>query len=203
VELEILRGRLEEARRVAERALEMSADDEYVFYTARLYAIAARAEAAIAERARAQGDETGSDDAARRARGLSDRIHRLLGGDHWIGTPPPESLVYGEVCAAEAERAAGAPDATRWQGIAERWAELRLRLDEAYAHHRRAECLAIDGERAPAADAVSSGLRIARDAGARVRSRTRSSRWRGAPGWTSPMPARTERVRVTQSSASD
>jgi hypothetical protein len=35
----------------------MSADDEYVFYTARLYAIAALAEAAIAERARAQGDE--------------------------------------------------------------------------------------------------------------------------------------------------
>jgi DNA-binding CsgD family transcriptional regulator/tetratricopeptide (TPR) repeat protein len=167
VELEIARGREEEARRIAERALELSADHEFVFFTARLYAMAARAETTLAGRARAKGDEAGAEHATKRARALSDRIELLLGADEWVGTPPPESLFYGEVCAAEVERAAGTASPARWEAIAERWSALGFPLDEAYARLRCAECLALDGERSTASEAVGAGLRIASEVGSR------------------------------------
>ncbi len=166
-ELEIASGREEEARRLAERALELSAENEYVYFTARLYAMAARSAAVIAEGARARGDETGAADAARRAAGLVERIQALLHADHWVDEPPPESLVYGQVCEAEAARAEGTADPARWGAIAERWLELGLRLEEAYVRLRAAECLALEGRREPAAEEVAKALRIARDSGAR------------------------------------
>jgi ATP/maltotriose-dependent transcriptional regulator MalT len=166
-ELEIGRGREEEARRVAEQALELAADHEFVFYTARLYAMAARAEARLAERARAQGDKSGAADAEQRARGLNERIHGLLETDAWVGSPPSEAVIYGEVCAAEAERAAGNADAAAWAGVAERWGEHGAVLEEAYARLRQAECLALAGERTEAAEVVGPALDVARRAGAR------------------------------------
>ncbi len=168
VELEIALGRERNARQAAERALETSAADEYVFYTGRLYAMAARAEALLTERARARGDGSAAADAARRARALSERIRSLLSADHWVGAPPEESLVYRDLCAAEAERAGGRVDAATWDAIAERWTALGMRLEEAYARLRQAERLALDGERAAARQAVGAGLRIARETGARA-----------------------------------
>jgi hypothetical protein len=43
VELELLRGRPERARLLAEQALELAAEHEQVFYTARLHELIARA----------------------------------------------------------------------------------------------------------------------------------------------------------------
>ncbi|MFL5867693.1 MAG: AAA family ATPase, partial [Thermoleophilaceae bacterium] len=165
VEMALARGQPEEARRAAERALALAADHEFVFFTARLYAMATRAEAVIAERARAQGDESTAAEAAARARELSDRIAALLGAERWEGSPPPESVIHGEVCAAEAARAAGAASPAPWEAIAERWADLGFALDEAYARLRLGECLTLAGEREGAAEAVRAGWRTTGDVG--------------------------------------
>jgi tetratricopeptide (TPR) repeat protein len=79
VELELLRGRPEEARRLGEEALQPAADHEQVFFTARLHAVTARADALIAERARAGGDEgapIGSRACSSRRRGAAPRLPR-------------------------------------------------------------------------------------------------------------------------------
>jgi DNA-binding CsgD family transcriptional regulator len=137
-----------------------------VNFTARLYALLVRAEAVLAERARAGGDETAAAEATSRADSLVERIQGLLDPDRWPGTPPPEAIAYGDQCAAEAMRAAGTASAPDWRAVAERWVELGMPLDEAYARLREAECLVLDGRRAPAAEALANGLRIAEEAGA-------------------------------------
>jgi DNA-binding CsgD family transcriptional regulator/tetratricopeptide (TPR) repeat protein len=167
VELELLRGRPAEALQEAVRALVQSGDHEYVAFTARLHALGARAAAEMAERARAAGDEAEATQAAERAQRLLDRIEGLVApGERWHGAPPPEALACRETCAAEAARAAGVVATTEWATVAERWAPLGLRLEEAYARLREAECLLLAGERAPAGEAVAAGLDITRACGA-------------------------------------
>jgi ATP/maltotriose-dependent transcriptional regulator MalT len=168
VDLELLHGHPEEARRLGEEALKLAADGERVVFTARLHAVAARAGAVLAERARAAGDEAAAAEAAARAGALVDRIGRLLDDpEAWLGRPPPETLAYREVCRAEAARAAGAATASDWTAIAERWAALGMRLEEAYARLREAECLVLDDKRKLADEALAAGLGTARDCGAR------------------------------------
>jgi DNA-binding CsgD family transcriptional regulator/tetratricopeptide (TPR) repeat protein len=161
VEFELLRGDPEEARRLAELPLQASDEHEYVAFTARLHALAARAGAMLAERARAAGDEAAADAAAVRARGMVDRIDGLLDPGRWQGTPPPEAVVHREACAAEAARAAGAAAPSDWAAVAERWAGLGLPLEEAYARLREAELHLLGADRALAEAAVAEGRRIA------------------------------------------
>jgi DNA-binding CsgD family transcriptional regulator len=165
VELELLCGRPREARSLGEQALELAAPHEQVFYTARLHAVTARADASIAERARGVADEAAAAEASDHARALADRIARLLEPDRWRGSPSSEALAYQELCAAEARRAAGSAAAPDWRAVAKGWAELGLPLEEAYALLREAECLLLDGERKLAEDAAAA-VRVARDAGA-------------------------------------
>jgi DNA-binding CsgD family transcriptional regulator len=166
VELELLRGQFEEARRLAETALAAEPDHEYVFYTARLHALGARASAELGERARAAGDDAAADEARTRAEALARRIGRLLAPERWLGTPPPEAPVYGLLCEAEARRAAGTATARDWAAVAERWAELGLPLDESYARLREAECMMLDGDRKGAEQALSAGLQGTAETGA-------------------------------------
>jgi DNA-binding CsgD family transcriptional regulator/tetratricopeptide (TPR) repeat protein len=166
VELELLRGRPEEACRQGERMLELVGDDEKVVFTARLHAVTARAGAVLAERARAAGDQAAATEAAARAQALADRIERLLAAEQWRGTPPPETLAYRELCAAEAQRAAGGGAASDWAAVADRCAPLGMVLEEAYARLRQAECLVLDGDRARAGEVVIAALRLTRRAGA-------------------------------------
>jgi len=165
VELELARGRPEEARRLGDEVLTGAADDEKVAFTARVHAVTARAGAELAERARAAGDEPGAADATARAEALVERIGRLLEREAPRGTPAPETLGYRELCAAEAMRAAGTAAASDWTAVAERWAELGMPLEEAHARLREAECLVLDGRREPAERAMATGLRIATEAG--------------------------------------
>ena len=166
VELELLRGRPEDARRLAEQAFELGGEDEHVGFTARLHALGARAGALTAQRARAAGDEPGADAAAARARELVDRIDRLVDPERWGGAPPPEALAYRATCAAEAARAAGTDTAPSWAALAERWNALGLRLEEAYARLREAECRLLDGQRSAAEEAVAAGRSLASECGA-------------------------------------
>jgi DNA-binding CsgD family transcriptional regulator len=166
VELELLRGRPEAARRLVEGALAVGAGDEYVFFTARLHALGARAGALVAERARAARDAPAAQDAVGRARKLVDRLDGLLAPSAWRGTPPLETLAYRDACRAEAARAAGTARAADWAGLAERWAALGLRLEEAHARLREAECRLLEGERGGAEAALAAGLTIASECGA-------------------------------------
>ena len=150
VELELLRGHPEDARLLAERALELAAEHEQVFYTARLHTLIARAYALIAERCRAAGDEARATEASDRAQATVDRIARLLDRDTWRGSPPREAVVYHDMCTAEALRAAGTAAAPDWAALAGAWVELGMSLEAAYAHLREAECLLLAGEREPA-----------------------------------------------------
>ena len=166
VELELLRGRPEDARLLAAQALELAAEHEQVFYTARLHALVARADALIAERCRAAGDEAGATEASARAQATVHRIARLLDPDAWRGSPPREAVLYHETCAAEGLRAVGTAAAPGWTALAGGWLELSMPLEAAYAHLREAECLLLAGERVPAETAVAQGFRLAKDAGA-------------------------------------
>src|SRR5215211_1551765 len=147
IELELLRGRPQEARRLGEQTLVLAAEQEQVFYTARLHALIARADAVIAERGRAAGDEVAAAEASERAQATVDRMAHLLQPDAWRVSPPAETLAYQKMCAAEALRAAGTATAPDWVAVAGAWGELGMPLEEAYAHLREAECLLLTGER--------------------------------------------------------
>src|SRR5829696_505744 len=165
VELELLRGRSEEARRVGENALVEGAN-EYVAFVARLHTLTARAGALLAERAGAAGDEQAARAATARVRKLAMALGERLAASGRGGSPPPEAVVYGSVCASEAARAEHRAVAADWSAIAGRWADLELPLEEAYARLREAECLVLDGERERAAETLSRGLAIAGACGA-------------------------------------
>src|SRR5215207_6625582 len=163
--LELLRGRSEEARRVGEQALVEGAN-EYVAFVARLHALTARAGALLAERAGAAGDERAARAAAARVRELAVALDELLASSGREGAPPPEAVVHGSVCTAEAARAEHRAVAADWSAIAGRWADLELPLEEAYARLREAECLVLDGERERAAETLAHALAIAGACGA-------------------------------------
>jgi DNA-binding CsgD family transcriptional regulator/tetratricopeptide (TPR) repeat protein len=167
IELELLRDSPDNALNEAVRALVQGGDHEYVAFTARLHALGARAAAQIAERARAGGDEAAAAESAHRARRLLERLEDLVApAEHPRGTPPPASLAYRDLCAAEAARAAGTATAAQWGAIAQRVGEGAMRLEEAYARLREAECHVLEGENTLAAESVAAGLAIARACGA-------------------------------------
>jgi DNA-binding CsgD family transcriptional regulator/tetratricopeptide (TPR) repeat protein len=166
VQLELLRGDPVKARRLGEQTLERAADHETVAFTARLYALTARAGALLAERARAARDDQAATDATGRIEALVARIRHLLEPQHWLGSPPAETLAYAELTATECRRAAGKARASDWAAVAGRWTEIGLPLDEAYARLREAECHLLEGERNRAEDALAVGVRITRDCGA-------------------------------------
>jgi ATP/maltotriose-dependent transcriptional regulator MalT len=166
VELELLRGRPEDARRLAEDALDPPAERAHVPFTARLHALCARAGAELAERARAGGAAAAADESAARARDVAERLTALLDPEAWRTDPPPEALVHRDAAAAECARAEGTAGASAWAAIAERWAALGLPLEQAYARLREAECLALEGERARAAEALVAGLELTTGCGA-------------------------------------
>ena len=67
------------------------ADDEYLFFTARLYAVGLRAHADRAERARAVGDTDTIADAERSGKAILGRFERFLDADRWLDSPPAET----------------------------------------------------------------------------------------------------------------
>jgi DNA-binding CsgD family transcriptional regulator/tetratricopeptide (TPR) repeat protein len=164
VELELLRGRPEAAREYGERELELAADEKVVF-TARLYALTARAGAILAERLRAAGSEGPPDEAAARTGELLQRIEGLIQAEPWRD-PPPETLAYRELCAVEAKRATATASAADWSAVRERWTRLGMRLEEAYAGFRQAEILILDDERELAQEVISAAFATAEECGA-------------------------------------
>jgi DNA-binding CsgD family transcriptional regulator len=165
-ELELLRGDPDEAWRLGEQALATTADGEYVAFTARVHAVMARAGALLAERSRAAGNEPAATETAARTRALVDRIDRMLGPEHWRGAPPAETVAFRELAAAEARRAAGTGASSDWAAVADRWSQLQMPIERAYALLRQAESHVLAGERKEADEVTGLGLTITKDCGA-------------------------------------
>jgi DNA-binding CsgD family transcriptional regulator/tetratricopeptide (TPR) repeat protein len=167
IDLELQRGRPEEAAATAEAAAAAMGEGEIPFFTSQMYKRGLSALAEVAERARALADPETLADAQGRAERMLDRLRGLLAPEHWDGTPPPASL--GHLAAAEAEmsRVEGDSDPSAWSSVAARWEELGLPLELAYAQWRQAEAILLsDGDRGAAAELLSSAAAAASAAGA-------------------------------------
>jgi DNA-binding CsgD family transcriptional regulator/Tfp pilus assembly protein PilF len=160
-EVALWRSDPDDARQIAARALDVVAGSEYVQSTARVYAVAMRAAAECALRARVLGDERRAGEAQRDARATLERLASLLTPGRWPeGTASPELIAVQAACVAELSRAEGRPDPEAWDAAAERFAELREPFELAYARWRQGEAL-IDGDRSAAATALREAAEIA------------------------------------------
>ena len=165
--LAVLSGDPDRAAGFVDEAIPSVDDGEYVFYTARIYALAVRALADSAERARALGDAETAAEAERSSTEIVKHLERLLDSNRWQGSPPPESVARALVAAAELERLRGVPDPEVWSAAAARWAELGLKLELAYARWRQAEAvLAAGGTRADASEPLRAAARLSAESGA-------------------------------------
>jgi DNA-binding CsgD family transcriptional regulator/tetratricopeptide (TPR) repeat protein len=168
VELAVLRGRPDDAIAVLAKALAEVAGEEYDFAVARLYARGVRAFADLAERARALGDAEAIAEAEGGASETLARFEALLRPESYDeGSPVLYALAYAAVARAEASRATGSSDPDRWIVAAERWRELEMPLERAYAEWRGAEALLVgDGDRDRAARLLGSAAATAVSTGA-------------------------------------
>ena len=163
----VLGGNPDRAVVRVDEAIAAMDDGEYLFYTARMYALAVRAHADRAERARALGDAATTAEAERSSTEIIERVERLLDSERWLGSPPPESVVRAALAAAELERLRGAPDPDAWSTVAARWAELGFNLELAYALWRQAEAvLAAGGAKGEAAEPLREAARLTAESGA-------------------------------------
>jgi ATP/maltotriose-dependent transcriptional regulator MalT len=165
--LAIARGESDQAAKLIEDALGRSGDFEYVFYTAPGYALAVRARADQAERARSLGDANASADAEKSAAGPMERFKRLLEPARWVESPPPDSLARFALATAEIGRLKGQSSPESWSEAAERWEKLGFPIEHAYARWRQAEAALAAGEaKAEASEALRESARLAADYGA-------------------------------------
>ena len=162
-EVALWRSEPEAARRIAAAALDVVAGSEYVQSTVRVYAAGLRAVADCALHALALGDERRADEAQRDARATLERLRALLAADRWPqGTAGPEPVAFEAICVAELSRAGADPDPGAWAVAAERFADLAMPFELAYARWRQAEALVLaGGDREGAATALREAAEIA------------------------------------------
>ncbi len=164
-ELELSAGRPAAARDVVARGLARSEDEEMPFFTARLHWIGLRAEADLAEAARAESRDAPERDARARAADLTERIAGQVATTP--GTPAPELLLYAALCAAELTRAVDTPDPAAWDAPIGRADALGIPAAGAYARWRRAEASLALGQRHAAIEPLRAAAAAAARLGAR------------------------------------
>jgi DNA-binding CsgD family transcriptional regulator len=163
-EVELWRSDPEHAWQLATAALDAMGADEYLFYTARLHATAARAGADRAERARALGDDQRARTACGDGSAMLERLRALMAPERWPDGPPPaEAIAFEAQCAAELTRAEGTPDPDAWAATAQRFEALAFPFELAYARWRQAEALVLSGDRAAAHGPLREAAGLARD----------------------------------------
>jgi DNA-binding CsgD family transcriptional regulator len=162
--LAMARGENDQAAQLVEEAMEGLGDVEYVFYNGSGYALAMRAHAERAERARSLGDTSAAAEAEESGAAVMERFKRLLEPDKWVDSPPPESLARFALAGAELGRLKGNPSPRAWSEVAGQWQKLGFPVERAYARWRQAEAvLAAGGARVEAADALREAARLAAD----------------------------------------
>jgi DNA-binding CsgD family transcriptional regulator/tetratricopeptide (TPR) repeat protein len=163
-EVALWRSDPDRAWELASGALDLVAEHEYLFYTARLYASAAKAAAEIAQRARTLGDDARADGALCDAREVHARMRELVAPERWVDEPPPEVLGHEALCVAELSRAEGVPDPDAWAAAADRFAALSMPFERAYARWRQAEAMVLGaGDRSAAAGPLREAAGLAGD----------------------------------------
>ena len=161
-EVALWRAEPERAWEVATRTLDLFADSEYLFYSARVYVSAIKAAAEIAQRARTLGDAARAEEAVSDARRIHARMRELLAPEHWVEGPSPEVLGHDALCVAELTRAEGTTDPKAWAVAAERFAALSMPFELAYARWRQAEAHVLGDDRAAAAPVLREAAELAR-----------------------------------------
>jgi DNA-binding CsgD family transcriptional regulator len=149
VELALIREQPEDASRLAAEGIERLHRTEDRYYVGYLLAIAARAEADLAETAQARREPNTAEQSAKRAAAYSARLDALLQTAESPETFGGRLTTYAALGAAEATRARAVPDPAVWQAAVETsraggaWltAYVKYRLGEALlgAHAPRRE----------------------------------------------------------------
>jgi DNA-binding CsgD family transcriptional regulator len=161
--LELWADRPEAAASVLSECLERVGEGEYVFFTARLYELGARACADLT--ARAPGDARTCERQAAMARKLLARLDGVIA--RLTGMIPPLVRASRTAAAAECSRIGDAGDAALWADARRQWEACKNRYHGAYARFREAEALlAAGGNRADAATLVRDAHAVANDLGA-------------------------------------
>ena len=115
-------------------------DNSAVGYLAPLIAVGTRAEAELATRARATGEDDALAEALRRAGEIRD-----LGRDLVAADPRPEAVLLVEMAGVEAARAEAAASSEDWTDLARRWEEYGAAFQTAYCRWRAAELVLAGG----------------------------------------------------------
>jgi len=166
VELALTRGEIEKASSIAAEGVERLRRTQDTFYVAELLDVAARAEADVAETARARRDQ----EAAERAAGVAARYAEAL--RDVLEASPPDAFggrvaAYAAISSAEASRAGAAADAEVWRAaVAASTAEGAWMV--AYTRYRLGEALlAAHGSRREAETTLSEAHSLASGLSAR------------------------------------
>jgi ATP/maltotriose-dependent transcriptional regulator MalT len=156
-----------DARRHVAAGLAAIATAEDALYTPPLLWLGIRAEADLAERARALRRRADVADAHARATALAARLDALVadaGGD----AAPPDARAHQALGRAELSRLAGTPARAAWQTAIGAWDRLGEPYPAAYARFRAAgAALAADGDRGAARRLLDEARLIAEELGAR------------------------------------
>ena len=162
--LALWEGRTADAREAVGRALDLVEGSDDVWLVAPVLWHGLRAEGDRADRARALGNRSEAEAAARAAGSLLGRAWTL----HEGAAPAVRPVVaaYEALCRAEGLRAAAGADAAEaWAEAAERWGALGQPYPSAYAQFREAEALL--GRHARSARAAAA-LRVAHEVAVRL-----------------------------------
>jgi DNA-binding NarL/FixJ family response regulator len=160
VELALITGHPDEAAMTAHTGLERLASTRDRYYRAELVSIAARAEADLAETARARRDPETANRAAAAAGDDAALAAELL-----AATPSAEAYggrlrAYGALTAAEASRAAGASDPDAWRAAVALLETLGEGWLTAYAQYRLGETLLGSRSSRPEAEATLAAAQV-------------------------------------------
>ncbi len=157
--LALAAGDAEEARRQVDAAFAAVGEDRDPLYTPALHWLGVRAEADLAERARARRQEP----QAARAAALVADLDQLLARS----APVPDAVAHRAMAAAELSRVRGRPEPALWQAGAAAWDELSEPYPAAYARLRHAESLlTTGGTRATAAGLLAAANATSLELGA-------------------------------------
>jgi DNA-binding CsgD family transcriptional regulator len=159
-------GDAEQARRHVGAALAAAGEATDPLYSPAIHALAVRAEADLAERARGLRREEDLRAARERATALVAALDADL--ERWgRAAAVPDARANAELARAELGRADGAPDPERWQAAATAWEALGEPHPAAYSRLREAEArLAAGGDRGAAARALGAAHSAAARLGA-------------------------------------
>jgi DNA-binding CsgD family transcriptional regulator/tetratricopeptide (TPR) repeat protein len=176
VELALATGQPKSASSLARIAIDRLRLMPGQYYVIDVLAIAARAEADVAETARARRRPDEADDAARQAAAYADDVRATVGRRAHEGRSTVVHDAAVAMSAAEAERAAGSPGAGAWRTAVAACDLARSAWSRAYSRYRLSEAL-LAGRGGPARDsgahrdeaeaALSAAWSIATGLGAR------------------------------------